>query len=233
MTDRMSPAGSLPAATVVRRLMRGARKAALGTLRPPERGPFVSLVAVATALDASPLMLLSDLAVHTRNLRADPRASLLFDGTGSAAEPLTGPRASLEGVIEVVDPAAVQERYFVRHPDAKAYAGFKDFRFYRLQVERAHLVEGFGRITEVPAQQILQPANVLEAGWSDIALALQVVADLIKNTNCHVVDLDPDGFELDSGYGRAWYPYLRTVSRSAEAPGAVQEALASGAGQAE
>jgi putative heme iron utilization protein len=176
---------------------------------------------------------LSDLAVHTRNLRADPRASLLFDGTGSAAEPLTGPRASLEGVIEVVDPAAVQERYFVRHPDAKAYSGFKDFRFYRLQVERAHLVEGFGRIIEVPALQILQPANVLKAGWSDIALALQVVADLIKNTNCHVVDLDPDGFELDSGYGRAWYPYLRTVSRSAEAPGAVQEALASGAGQAE
>jgi hypothetical protein len=85
----------------------------------------------------------------------------------------------------------------------------------------------------VPALQILQPANVLKAGWSDIALALQVVADLIKNTNCHVVDLDPDGFELDSGYGRAWYPYLRTVSRSAEAPGAVQEALASGAGQAE
>ena len=76
------------AGSLVRGLMRGLPRAALGTLEAEGGAPYVSLVMVALDHDASPLLLLSDLADHTRNLKADPRASLLFDGTAGQAVPL-------------------------------------------------------------------------------------------------------------------------------------------------
>jgi putative heme iron utilization protein len=83
-----------------RRLMRRQALAALATSLPgePAAAPYVSLVAVACDLDASPLLLLSDLAQHSRNIAADPRVSLLFDGDARlAADPLAEPRFSLLG----------------------------------------------------------------------------------------------------------------------------------------
>jgi putative heme iron utilization protein len=83
-----------------RHLMRRQAHAGLATSLPGEPGarPYVSLVAVACDLDASPLLLLSDLAQHSRNIAADSCVSLLFDGDGrSAADPLAEPRLSLLG----------------------------------------------------------------------------------------------------------------------------------------
>ena len=57
--------------------------------------PYVSLVATACDVDASPLLLLSDLATHTKNLAAEPRVSLLFEATAGHADPLAGPRLTL------------------------------------------------------------------------------------------------------------------------------------------
>src|SRR5713101_1006000 len=65
--------------------------------------PYVSLVATACDSDASPLLLLSDLAQHTKNLLADPRLSLLFEDTAGLPEPLSGPRLSVLGHAERVD----------------------------------------------------------------------------------------------------------------------------------
>src|SRR2546423_1835106 len=78
-----------------RRLMRGCDHVALGTSLAGHA--YVSLVASACEIDASPLLLLSDLAQHTRNLLADPRVSLLFDGTGEDPDRLAGPRLTLLG----------------------------------------------------------------------------------------------------------------------------------------
>lgn len=91
-------------------------------------------------------MLLSDLADHTKNLRHEPRAALLIDGTGGWRDPLAGPRASLLGQIEPSDDPHCKGRFLARHPSAAMYAEFKDFRLYRMAVERAHLVAGFGEI---------------------------------------------------------------------------------------
>ena len=72
-----------------RRLLRRLQRVALATsLR---GGPFVSLVLLVADLDASPLLLLSDLAQHSRNIAFDPRVSLLLDGTADYPDPLTGP----------------------------------------------------------------------------------------------------------------------------------------------
>jgi len=108
--------------------------------------PYASLVLLAWAASGLvPLLLLSDLADHTRNLKADPAASLLLDGTTGLAEPLTGPRLTLLGRIEAADPA-LTPRFVQRHPGSQLYAGFKDFRLYRLVPAAAHFVAGFGRI---------------------------------------------------------------------------------------
>src|SRR5438046_3584632 len=81
-----------------RRLIRRRGHAALGTSFGGR--PYVSLVALACDHDASPLLLLSDLAQHTRNLAAEPRVSLLFDATAGRADRLAGARLTLLGRAE-------------------------------------------------------------------------------------------------------------------------------------
>jgi putative heme iron utilization protein len=142
------------AGSLVRGLMRGLPRAALGTLEAESGAPYVSLVMVALDHDASPLLLLSDLADHTRNLKADARASLLFDGTEGRAVPLAAERATVQGWIEPVSDERLLSRYVARHPDAAGYVGFGDFNLYRLEIERAHLVAGFGRIHWIPAGEV-------------------------------------------------------------------------------
>src|ERR671911_986065 len=86
---------AVPPATMARRVMRAADRAALATAQRDSGGwPYPSLVLAALDHDASPLLLISDLADHTANIKADPRAGLLFDGTGGLAQPPTRPRVS-------------------------------------------------------------------------------------------------------------------------------------------
>jgi putative heme iron utilization protein len=139
-------------ADTVRALMRQSA-AALGTIM--DGGPYVSLVL--TALDAAgaPLLLLSDLAQHSRNIADNHRVSLLFDGTAGLDDRLTGARVTLIGTIaRIDDDEAARAAYVQAHPSAAMYKGFGDFHLYRVSVERAHLVAGFGRIEWVEAEQL-------------------------------------------------------------------------------
>ncbi len=146
---------------VVRRLMDTARQASLATalVRDDSGRPYISLVLVAQDERGSPILLLSDLAEHTRNLKAEPRAALLYDGTSGLADPLTGPRASILGRIEPIAASGpvsrLTARFLARYPTAASYADFADFRLYRMTVERAHLVAGFGRIQWLTAADVI------------------------------------------------------------------------------
>src|SRR6476659_327844 len=135
----------------LRHLVRSCDRAALATALPyPVSGgpawPYVSLVLAAVDHDLSPILLLSDLAEHSKAIAADPRASLLFDGTAGLAQPLTGPRVTLLGRVARTADERLKQRFLRHHPDAEMYAGFGDFNFYKVSVERAHLVGGFGKI---------------------------------------------------------------------------------------
>src|SRR4030088_1577883 len=143
-----------------RALVRGLDPAALATALPVQSGawPYASLVLVAVDHDLSPILLLSDLAEHTKAIAADGRVSLLFDGTHGLEQPLTGPRATLVGRAERTADERLGRRFLARHPDAGMYAGFKDFNFYRIVVERAHLVAGFGKIRWLNAAELAMPA---------------------------------------------------------------------------
>src|SRR5688572_13265022 len=122
---------------LARRLMRLADRGALATLsvRPsPEGrgGPYASLVLVASDLDGGPLLMLSDLADHSRNITADPRVSLLLAPGIGLAEPLAEARLTLVGRALPEPAESARQRFLDRHPSAAAYAGFADFRCYRI-----------------------------------------------------------------------------------------------------
>jgi heme iron utilization protein len=158
MSDPETPAPEA-AAAAARRLMRSQPSATLATNLVAGGWPYASLVLTACDHDGSPLLLISGLAEHTKNIAADPRVSLLFDGTVGLADRLTGARANVLGRAERTSEPRHRARFLARHASAAMYAGFGDFAFYRIAVTRAHLVAGFGRIHWVEGSEVLFPAS--------------------------------------------------------------------------
>jgi putative heme iron utilization protein len=138
-----------------RALVRRALKASLATIASGSGYPYASLITVATEASGSPIFLISGLAQHTKNLAQDSRASILFDGTGPAGDPLQGPRATLFGKAEKTGDEAVKRRFLARHPEAAFYGDFLDFAFWRLELEGAHYIGGFGRIVDFAPAELL------------------------------------------------------------------------------
>ena len=137
----------------VRSMIASARQGTLASLNQGTGAPYASLVNVACR-DGAPLLLLSELAWHTKNIRADPRACLLLWAAVKGQDPLAGPRVSLMGEIgESKDPQS-REIYLSQHPKARSYADFADFRYFRLNVETAHYVAGFGQIITIEMPKI-------------------------------------------------------------------------------
>lgn len=149
--------GEEAAGETVRRLIRRTDRAALATslARDGSARPYASLVLAAADHDGSPLLLLSDLADHCRNIAQDGRVALLYDGTQAWRDPLAGPRASVLGRAAQVEDPRLLARFLARHPGAKIYSGFKDFNLYRVTAESAHLIAGFGRIEWLGAADFL------------------------------------------------------------------------------
>jgi putative heme iron utilization protein len=140
--------------TAAKKLLREARGGALATLMTGSSDPYCSLVNVATAADGAPLLLISRLALHTKNILADARVSLMLDER-KEGDPLEGARVTLMGKAVAADTETARRRYLARHPSAEMFAGFADFGFYEIELAGAHLVAGFGRIVD------LSPADIL------------------------------------------------------------------------
>lgn len=147
----MSAPRDIPPATQAQDLMRRLDRVSLATLLPADGlpWPYASLALVAVDHDLSPILLISDLAAHSRAIAATPRVCLLFDGTGGLDQPLTGPRLAVFGLASRSQAPGLRARFLARHPDATMYADFRDFGFYRVAIERAHFVAGFGRIDAI------------------------------------------------------------------------------------
>jgi len=148
--------------SAARKLLREARSCALATLMTASSDPYCSLANVATAADGSPLLLLSRLAVHTKNILADQRVSLMVDER-KAGDPLEGARVMLMGkAAPIADPHA-RRRYLARQPEAEVFVDFADFAFYRVALASAHLVAGFGRIVDLGAADVLTDLDGAQA----------------------------------------------------------------------
>jgi len=142
-------------AGLAREILRANRSAALATLG-EDGAPFGSYVTIAPAETGTPLLLLSKLAVHTRNLERDPRASLLLVREAEpGSEALTAVRLTLTGRLHADENPEAKRLFLAAHPDAARYAGFADFAVYRFSIEAGHLVAGFGRIVRLSAHDLL------------------------------------------------------------------------------
>lgn len=230
-------------AAAARRLLRRARSGALATAYRAAHGaaddgedvwPYTSLVTVACDCDAAPLFLFSQLAEHTRNLQTDSRASLLVEETSRRANPQTGPRVTVLGRIEKsTEEERHRRRFLARHPSAVLYAGFADFAIYRMTVERAHYVGGFGQARWIEGADF---------AWDAVSAAAIAAAetDIIQHRNAGntgtlcarrlprrgengwiVIACDPEGCDLRRGHAFARLEF----SRPAQDPQGVREAL--------
>ncbi len=148
-------------------LLANERHAVLATLSASRDGwPFASVAPYALSDAGEPLLLLSDLAEHTRNVRADPRASLMVQDGDSLSDPQAGCRVTILGEVQLVadaDLQAARELYLARHPHAAEYIALADFRLYVLRVREARFIGGFG-----------------DMGWIDAA----TLRSAVSQTDC-------------------------------------------------
>jgi heme iron utilization protein len=133
--------------------------ASLGTLSTLSRKhsgfPFGSLMPYALDLAGRPLFLISNMAMHTQNLKADPRCSLFVGQANADGDPLGAARATLIGVAEPIpasDLSSVREMYLARHENSRYWVDFSDFSFFRLQPVDLYYVGGFGVMGWVEAR---------------------------------------------------------------------------------
>ena len=129
-----------------RALVASSRGGVLSTLM-RDGTPYGSLVDFAPLPDGDILMFLSRLAEHQRNLERDPRVSILIAPSADEADALSRPRLTLVGKVEVEeDRDAMAAVYLAHFPGVRGYISFNDFQFYRLRVEKARYIAGFGRM---------------------------------------------------------------------------------------
>ena len=152
----MHPTPDFDPGKLAKSLLRRSRQGALATLMAGSGDPYCSLVNLASDPDGSPILLISRLAVHTKNILADSRVSLMLDER-AAGDPLEGARIMLSGRAEQADVEKdlLQRRYLNAHPSAEAFVSCKDFSFFRIRPTGTHLVAGFGRIVDLKPEQFL------------------------------------------------------------------------------
>ncbi len=237
----MKPTADFDPKLSAKKLLREGRSGALATLMPGSGDPYCSLVNIATAADGAPLLLISKLAVHTKNILADPRVSLMIDER-KEGDPLEGARVMLMGTAVVTDDPAIRRRYLARQPEAEMFAGFADFSFYRINLKAAHLVAGFGRIVDLKPQDILTPID-------DAAELVEAEPDIVAHMNADHADTcrlyatkllgaadgewrcvgsDPEGLELQHGRTALRLRFPQRV----RAPGVLRQMLKQMAEQA-
>jgi putative heme iron utilization protein len=217
----------------VRNLLRRRDRVSLASALPGEDGaswPYASLVLVTVDHDLAPILLLSDLAEHTRAIAADSRVSLLFDGTAGLDQPLAGPRVSMLGRATRTNDERLKRRFLAHHPDAEMYAGFNDFHFYRVAPERAHLVGGFGKIRWFTMRELLPtpPSNALAGSEAEIVDhmnadhrdAIQLYAGKLLGLpagDWKMTGIDAEGVDLKSAGRVARLAFDTPISTAGEA----------------
>jgi heme iron utilization protein len=211
----MQPTAEFDAARQARSLLRRSRQGALATLMAGSGDPYCSLVNVASHADGSPILLISRLALHTRNILGDARVSLMLDER-APGDPLEGSRIMLAGRAEQAigrENEILRRRYLNAHPSAEVFVNFKDFSFFGIRPLAAHLVAGFGRIVDLQPSQFLtdisDAGSLLEAEQgaidhmnADHRAAMNLYATRLLGAaaaDWRCTGCDPDGMDMQAG----------------------------------
>jgi putative heme iron utilization protein len=190
------------------------------------------------ALDdqANPIFLISTMAMHTQNLLADPRASLLVTQPDAGGDPLGASRVTLLGNVLSVretDVAEARKLYLARHADSKHWVDYKDFSFYQMTVVDVYYVGGFGVMGWVPASEYYSAKpdpladssmGIIEHMNADHADALILLGKAfagIEAQEAAMTSVDRLGFHVrlktQDGASGARIAFLREVSSASEA----------------
>jgi putative heme iron utilization protein len=141
-----------------RALLRAETVGILSTISVHRPGyPYGSVTPYALSAGGAPLLLLSGLAAHTKNLLVDARACLFVGDRTAVEDPQAGARISLLGRAARLPAAAVPDgraRYLERWPRAEAYFELGDFALWELAVEEIRLIAGFGEIKWLPGSAL-------------------------------------------------------------------------------
>lgn len=196
-----------------RTLVAYATTGSLATMAADEPGyPFGSVVSYALDGQGRPLLCLSDIAEHTRNIKGEAKASLLVTEPPNAdSDQLALGRVTLIGEIDAVPPAdidAVAATYRAAHPEAY-YTEFEDFVFYRMDVRGIRYVGGFGHMSWVTVEDYgeatpdpLRPhtGDIIGHMNDDHADALvaycRALAGLPETTSAQMLTVDRYGFDV-------------------------------------
>jgi hypothetical protein len=211
-------------------LMRTVRSGSLATNDAESGMPFASLVQVGTDLDGSPVILTSQLSMHTRLLEADPRCSLLLSAIGRG-DPLAHPRLTLLATAhrlerESPETQQIRRRYLMQHPKAELYADFPDFSFWRLEVVSGSLNGGFGRAYRMAKEDLLADvsgffdfydfeAQAIEHMNEDHADAVALYATRLCGARAgawRLIGIDPDGVQMAFGDEILRLPFPRALT---------------------
>jgi putative heme iron utilization protein len=182
-----------------------------------------------------PIFLISTMAMHTQNLRADPRASLLVTRDDAGGDPLGASRVTLIGNVLPIPEAEVAEArtlYLAHYPNSKYWVDFEDFSFYRLDVMDVYYVGGFGVMGWVSAPEYdrSQPdpladsmAEIIQhmnADHKDSLVLLARKFARIESQEATMTAVDRLGFQVrvktQDGIRGARIAFLREVGNSAE-----------------
>lgn len=226
MAAKMAP-GFEPV-PLAKSLLRSIRTGMLATLD-ANGGPLATLTSVATDIDGTPIILISKLSHHTRNIETDQRCSLLLAQSGKG-DPLAHPRLSITAVARMVERDSeegnrVRRRFLARHPKSELYADFGDFSFWRIEPVHFFLNGGFARAWDGPADEVLVRVDnvadfaALEDGAvahmnEDHSEAVQLYAVRLAGMEkgpWRVSGIDPDGADLTAGDRTARIAFDRSI----------------------
>jgi putative heme iron utilization protein len=213
------------------------RIGSLSTLSRKQPGfPFGSVMPYGLDDRGRPIFLISTMAMHTQNLQADPRASLLVTPEDSGGDPLGASRVTLVGnalPIPAAEVADARKLYLARHANSKYWVDFQDFSFYRLDVVDVYYVGGFGVMGWVSAtdygdsqpdplaDSITEIIQHMNADHQDALVLLAKTFAHIDSLEATMTAVDRLGFHVrlktEEGMRGARIAFLREVSNSGEA----------------
>ena len=220
-----------------RTLVHIGRIGSLSTLSRKQPGfPFGSVMPYGLDVGGRPIFLISTMAMHTQNLQADPRASLLVTQPDASGDPLGASRVTLVGNVHTVPESERTEAralYLERYANSKYWVDFEDFSFYRMDVLDVYYVGGFGVMGWVQTSDYRQArpdpladcaAAILEHMNADHKDALVLIARNfagIEAEEASMTAVDRLGFHVrlktDEGMKGTRIGFLREVNDPSEA----------------
>jgi hypothetical protein len=207
-------------ATKARSLLRRADAGVLSTHSLEMAGfPFGSLAPFAMTIECRPLLYVSRLAEHTRNLAADPRCCLTVVETTHGDRQAAG-RASVLGEAHALpdaERAAAAERYFALFPEQRAYEEFGDFGFWRIEPVRVRWIGGFGEIRWIERDEFAIATPNWAPGEKGIVThmnedhldALAALCGVADENAVAMLACDVEGFHVSVEGQPRWIPFAK------------------------